>query len=103
MGLSREKPQYLAGIDALVREIERRKETNDLAEALPRHLLGAPGKRLQQFRARRGKSSARSRSATAPALPRLARAAGVDAVSERRTNAASGSVLNSVTKLTRGT
>ena len=29
----------LAGVDALVREVERRKEANDFAEALPRHLL----------------------------------------------------------------
>ena len=44
----------LAGVDALVREIERRKEPDDLAEALLRHLLRAPGQRLQQLRSRRG-------------------------------------------------
>ena len=38
-GVAARKAAVLAGIDAFVREIERRKETNDFAEALPRYLL----------------------------------------------------------------
>ena len=50
-GVVARKAAVLAGIDALVREIERRKEANDLAKALLRHLLRAPGQRFQQLRA----------------------------------------------------
>ena len=53
-GVVAREAAVLASIDALVREIERRKETNDLAEALLRHMPGAPGKRFQQLRGGRG-------------------------------------------------
>ncbi len=48
------KAAVLAGIDALVGEIERGKETNDFAKALLRHLPRAPAKRFQQLRGGRG-------------------------------------------------
>ena len=100
MGLSREKPQYW---QALMHSLER------YSGAKRRMTL--PKRCCVICRERRDSGSSSSApageircaksSSDSSALPRLARAAAVDAVSERWTNAASGSELNSVTKLTR--
>ena len=53
-GVVAREAAILAVVDALVGEIERREEADDLAEALLGHLLRAPAQRFQQFRCRRG-------------------------------------------------
>ena len=99
-GVVARKAAVLAVVDALVGEIERRKEANDLAEALLRHLLRAPGQRLQQLRPGRGNQVRKVLQRQLEPCPGSRAPPRVDAVSERWTRAASGSVLNSVTKLT---